>query len=208
MTYDNKRVIAHQRKVDAKFQKKTSVIDTNGKGKEASRMTKQKQLKNSYISEVEKKITKVNCTVEPLEREEFYRQRYLQISKGLTPMRQRRMKEYYCISGRNLQELKDEEFKRMLHSYRAFESRARRKAFKSFLGNYVVVDYDLLERLINEISSSRQQRYNKWVTVAIVLDEGISTIKGFFRYLDSMTDNEKRRVKEMWEYNQNLKKVI
>ena len=65
-----------------------------------------------------------------------------------------------------------------------------------------------IEQLIDEISSSRQQRYNKRVTVAIVFDRDISTIKGFFRYLDSMTDNEKRRDKEMWEYNKSLKKVI
>ena len=206
--YNNKRIIAHERKLDAKFEKKELVIDTNGKGKEASRKTKQKELKNSYISEVEKSITKVDCTVKPLEKEDFYRQRYLQTAKGLATIRQRRMKEYYCISGRTIQELKDEEFKRMLDSYRIFEARVKRKAFKSFLENYVVIDYGLLEQLIDEISSSRQQRYNKRVTVAIVFDIDISTIKGFFRYLDSMTDNEKRRVKEMWEYNKSLKKVI
>ena len=143
-------------KLDDKIKK-----EDNRKYRNANEMnySKVREEKLNAIGTIEKE--RVGLIV-PLETEvEFYRSKYLNINKsGMTAIRKRNLKEYYCINDIELQELQEQEYQQMLKHYYYHKDRTT-KCWSMFIRSYPIVDDILLDRLINETSTTKQQAYKK-----------------------------------------------
>ena len=154
---------------------------------------------------------RVKVIIEAEAEEDFYRSQYIiyNVNSAVT-IRKRNFREYYCINDIELNELKDIEFKQMLESYYRWKKNTR-KAFIMFLKSYVIVDENLLMRLIRITSTTKQQVYKKKTILKRFREENKLGIHNLFDELKKITPVEMQRIKEMGEYNKIIgknKKII
>ncbi|EMU53262.1 hypothetical protein [Clostridium butyricum] len=143
-----------------------------------------------------------------VEEEEFYRSDYIKYNTlQLSIIRKRNFKRYYCTSGISLEELKEKELSQMIKYYYNIK-KVTRKAFIMFIKSYVVVDENLLMKMIDMTSDTRQQKYKKIVMLRRFKEENSLVIGNVFNEIDRLSEREIRRIREMEDYNQKIRNEI
>lgn len=172
---------------------------------EVSYCTKRTQARLNKISITEKAKVKV---ILDGEEEKFYRSDYIKYNTlHFSNIRKRNFKRYYCTSGISLEELKEIELNQMIKYYYNIK-KITRKAFIMFLKSYVVVDENILMKMIDMTSDTRQQKYKKIVVLRRFKEENSLVIGNVFSELDRLSEKEIRRIKEMENYNQKIRNKI
>ena len=77
-----------------------------------------------------------------------------------------------------------------------------------FIKSYVVVDENLLMKMIDMTSDTRQQKYKKIVMLRRFKEENSLVIGNVFNEIDRLSEREIRRIREMEDYNQKIRNEI